>query len=327
MNWSLFQSIQQNIEPPFLSAVNGVTSTMVSAVSGVLNAAMVIFVVMIGYMTVSGRMSVPIRDLWLALIKGAVVAVAVTSDGYSQYFQNLFLTTLPNDVVNAITGAAGGSVSASAFDHVWNKAFAGGLAVWKNLSWTDIGLQILVAIYWMSGAVACAFGFLVWLASHILLGLFVAVGPLLVPMFMFPVTRSLFERWIGSMLSMIFLQIFVVVLLVVLTKAEETLLVNIAAINANPIAQIQILFGAIILFLVAAVVIVQLPGAAAALAGGMHFYAAQFATQTFGRATALGTNVRMGLASAGHAAQARLNSGRTMPPGPSLSTTRVRSTS
>jgi len=51
------------------------------------------------------------------------------------------------------------------------------------------------------GLRAGAFGFLVWMASHIILGLYVAVGPVLLATFLFPATRSLAERWVGSMLE------------------------------------------------------------------------------------------------------------------------------
>jgi hypothetical protein len=124
------------------------------------------------------------------------------------------------------------------------------------------------------------------------------------------------------MISMILLQVFVVTLLVVLTGAENALLANIAtAGGGNPIAQIQVLFGAIILFIIAAVIVVQLPGAATALAGGMHFHANSLARATFGKAVSLGqsgvSGARQLAGSAGKAAQRRLTAGRT--PGPSLS--------
>jgi type IV secretion system protein VirB6 len=324
MNWTLFSDIAKQIEDPLLQAVSGVTDTLISGVAGPFKAAMILYVAMVGLMIVSGRMTEPLRDTWGRLAKGAAVALFLTAGTYNQYVRDLFLNGIPNDIVNAITGAAGGSVDAAAFDHVWNKAFAGGLAVWKNLGTFDFGLMGVICIYWLAAAVATSFGFLVWLASHILLGLFVAVGPLIVGMFLFPATRSIFERWIGALLSMIFLQVFIVTLLVVLIGAENTLLANVtSAGGGNPMAQIQVLFGAIILFIIASVVVVQLPGAATALAGGMHFHANSLARATFGRSMALASRaaakVRQLAASQGRAARLRLTAGSV--PGPSMSTT------
>jgi type IV secretion system protein VirB6 len=322
MNWTVFNSIFDRVEQPLLDAVNGVSDALLAAVAGPLRAALVIYIALIGFMILAGKMTEPIRDTWGRFAKGAAIAGFLTAGTYNTYVRDFFLNGLPNDLNAAITGAAG-TVNAAAFDHVWNKAFSGGLAVWKNLSWTDFGLQLLIALYWMAAAIATAFGFLVWMVSHIVLGLYVAVGPILLGTFLFPATRSLFERWIGSMLSMILLQVFIVSLLVVLTGAENALLANIAtAGGGNPIAQIQVLFGAIILFVIAAVIVVQLPGASAAIAGGMHFHANSLARSTFGQAAAIGRRAAFGArqlaGSTGHTAQLRLT-GRTSPPGPSMS--------
>ena len=123
---------------------------------------------------------------------------------------------------------------------------------------------------------------------------------------------------------MIFLQVFIVTLLVVLIGAESTLLANITtAGGGNPMAQIQVLFGAIILFIIASVIVVQLPGAATALAGGMHFHANSLARATFGQSMTLASRTASGVrrlaASQGRAAQLRLTAGSA--PGPSMSTT------
>jgi type IV secretion system protein VirB6 len=324
MTWTLFADIAKQIEEPLLRAVSGVTDTLLSGVAGPFKAAMILYVAMVGLMIVSGRMTEPLRDTWGRLAKGAAVAFFLTAGAYNHYVRDLFLNGIPNDIVNAITGAAGGTVNAAAFDHVWNRAFAGGLAVWKNLGRFDFGLMVIIGLYWLAAAVATSFGFLVWLVSHILLGLFVAVGPLIVGMFLFPATRSIFERWIGALLSMIFLQVFIVTLLVVLIGAENTLLASItSAGGGNPMAQIQVLFGAIILFIIASVVVVQLPGAATALAGGMHFHANSLARATFGQSVALASRAAAGAlqlgASKGRAIQLRRTAGSA--PGPSMSTT------
>ena len=324
MNWGLFASIANQIENPLLNAVSSVADTLIAAVAAPFQAAMILYVAMVGLMIVSGRMSEPLRDTWGRLAKGAAVAFFLTAGGYNQYVRDLFLNGIPNDIVNTITGATGGHVDAAAFDHIWNKAFGGGLAVWKNLGTFDFGLMLVICMYWFAAAVATAFGFLVWLVSHILLGLFVAVGPLIVGMFLFPATRSIFERWVGLLLSMIFLQVFVVSLLVVLIGAENVLLGNItSAGGGNPMAQIQVLFGAIILFIIASVIVVQLPGAATALAGGMHFHANALVRATFGQSAARTSRAAGGAlrlaASQGRAAQLRLTARPT--PGPSMSTT------
>ena len=225
MNWAVFQSIFDQVETPLLQQVNAISDSLLGAVAGPLRAAMVIYVALVGVMIITGRMNEPLRDTWGRLAKGAAIAAFLTAGTYNQFVRDFFLNGLPNDLTAAITGGAG-TVNAGAFDVVWNKAFGGGLAIWKTLSFTDFGFELIIAIYWLAALVATAFGFLVWMASHIILGLYVAVGPVLLATFLFPATRSLAERWVGSMLSMILLQVFVISLLVVLTGAENSLLVQ-----------------------------------------------------------------------------------------------------
>ena len=283
MNWAVFQSIFDQVETPLLQQVNAMSDTFLGAVAGPLRAAMVIYVALVGVMIISGRMNEPLRDTWGRLAKGAAIAAFLTAGTYNRIVRDFFLNGLPNDLTATISGGAG-TVNAGAFDAVWNKAFGGGLAIWKTLSFTDFGFELIIAIYWLAALVATAFGFLVWMASHIILGLYVAVGPVLLATFLFPATRSLAERWVGSMLSMILLQVFVISLLVVLTGAENSLLVNINAAGGKAVEGIQIILGVVILFVVAGVIVVQLPAAAAAIAGGMHFYANTLARATFGQA-------------------------------------------
>ncbi|HUB49099.1 MAG TPA: type IV secretion system protein [Acetobacteraceae bacterium] len=305
--------------------MTNVSDSLIAAVAAPFQAALILYIAILGFMIISGRLSEPIRDTWGRIGKGAAVAFFLTAGSYDQYVRDLFLNGIPNDILDTITGATGGHIGADSFDHIWNKAFAGGLTVWKNIGTFDFGLVIVICLYWFAAAVATAFGFLVWLVSHILLGLFVAVGPLIIGMFLFPATRSIFERWVGLLLSMIFLQVFVASMLTVLIAAENWLLANVDSVgNGNPFAQVQVLFGAIILFIIACVAVVQLPGAATGLAGGMQFHANALARATFGRSLALASRTAAGAgrlaAAQGRAVQQHLTS--RPPPGPSMSVTR-----
>ncbi len=324
MNWSLFADIATQIEDPLLKAVSGVSDTLISGVAGPFRAAMILYVAMVGLMIMSGRMTEPLRDTWGRLAKGAAVAFFLSAGAYNQYVRDLFLNGIPNDIVNAITGAAGGSVNAAAFDHVWNKAFAGGLAVWKNLGRFDFGLMFIIGVYWLAAAVATSFGFSGLAGfSHSARSL---RGHRTTDRRHVPVPCDTFD------LRAVDRRIAVHDLPTGLHRhpagGADRCRERLACQHhqrrwGNPIAQIQVLFGAIILFIIASVIVVQLPGAATALAGGMHFQANALARATFGRSMALSARTAAGIrslaASQGRAAQFRLTAGSV--PGPSMSTT------
>jgi type IV secretory pathway VirB6-like protein len=51
--------------------------------------------------------------------------------------------------------------------------------------------------------------------------LYIAIGPLLIGLALFPATRSIFERWIGSLISCVILQIATIVLLYIVLAVEQ----------------------------------------------------------------------------------------------------------
>jgi type IV secretion system protein VirB6 len=308
MNWHVFAQLSGLIQPPVVAATQNVVGSMISAVAGILQSVLAVYIALTGYQMFTGHMAEPVRDVWLRIAKGAFVVFLLTAGNYTTYVTNLVLTGIPQDISTAL---GGNGISATVFDQIWNIAFKGGLAVWKHTIWYDFGLHLLIVAYWFAAAIACVLCFAIWQSAQILLALFVAIGPLVCVMLLFNATRSVFERWIGALLGMLFLQVMVIVLLTVLVRAENSLLQG-ALATPNVMAELQGLFAPIIMFGITALLVWQLPGAATALAGGMHFHAYALHQATFGKAaagastgaTALGSLAMRG-ASAGASGVAR----------------------
>jgi type IV secretion system protein VirB6 len=213
----------------------------------------------------------PFSEMEALLIKGAVALyIAANAAAYTGYVRDLLLYGLPSEINQAIAGATGGQpITAAIFDDVWNKAWVSGLAVYRNLSWTQIGLQFLVVVYWVVALLAVAAGFLIWLKAFVFLALLIATGPIFIGLFLFPALRGVTRGWLGSVLSNVILQIFSVALLVILLAAETELVARIARPgSANEIVQIQMLLGGMLLFVVCGWLALQLPGLAATIGGG-----------------------------------------------------------
>jgi type IV secretion system protein VirB6 len=344
--WTTFQDLYQQINTPIQTKATAIAGSFLSGIQGPLKAALAIYVAWIGYSILVGWIREPLTGTAWRLAKAGAIVFFLSAANYNQYILNFFLHDLPNSIASAISGQAG-TVGAQGLDHIWDNTFTAGLSVWKSLGTFDFGLELLVVVYWVVAAISLGFGFLVWVMSYFLLALYVAVGPAFVPMYLFSGTRGWAERWLGATLSMVLLQVFVTVVLVVLLAAEGTLLAGVTAAgnaapaasalpfdpmsglslpasgpittSANAIGQIQPLIGAIVLFFVALVAMVQLPGAAAAIAGGAHFHAGALAGASFGLgAAATYTAARAAArgAASGAAAIGRRIAGT---PGPSLS--------
>lgn len=324
-NYQIFQYIASRIENPFLDSVSQIVSALVSYAATPVQLALVIYIALTGVLVMRGYAAEGLGGLVGRAVKLCIVAwIATNGSVYADWVQTFVLTSLPADITQALNGVNGGTtITANSFDLIWNKAFGSGLQVWRSLGTFDFGESIVVVVFWASAIAACLAGFVIWFLSHVILGLFIAVGPLLIGLVLFSATRAIFERWIGAMLSCILLQVFTVIMITITIGVEAQIVQQIHDYaGTNPYEQIQLLFCAIIFFGFAAIVAVQLPGAATALAGGLHFHSgAMLRAATGAVATAVRGAGRAGLVTArGGVAATRFTWQRMRPPtGGSLS--------
>lgn len=320
--WALFQTLATDIQEPLL----GIVDDMIAGLSGPIGQVLRVGIaVMIGWLmlkaSLQGGNANPLSDLEGKLILGgAVYLIASQAANYHQWVSNLFLTQLGQEVSTLVSGG-GQAINGQVFDNIWNTAYVAGLAVYRELSWTDFGLQILIVVYWLVALVAIVVGFAIWLISYIILALLVGTGPIFVACAAFPPLRSLFERWIGAMIGCVVLQVFVVVLLTLLTKTETVMIGQIASGGSgNATAQLQLLLGGLALFLVCGFVLMHLPGAAQSVAGGLSFHAGSIVRGGTQTASAAVAGSHAAVAAGGRAVSAGIRSaaGRVAP-GRSLS--------
>ena len=294
-SYQIFQYISSRIENPFLDSVGQIVSSLVAYAAAPVQAALVIYIALTGILVMRGHAAEGLGGLVGRAAKLCLVAwIATNGSVYADWVQGFFLTTLPTDITQALNGLNGSTtIGANSFDVIWNKAFGSGLQVWRTLGTFDIGESIVVVVFWAAAIAACLAAFLIWFLSHVILGLFVAVGPLLIGLVLFPATRAVFERWIGAMLSCVLLQVFTVIMVTITLGVEAQIVEQIHGYTGtNPYEQIQLLFCAIIFFGFATMVAVQLPGAATALAGGLHFHTGAMVRAATGSAAAAARSTR-----------------------------------
>ena len=271
----IFQYLFDQIESPFLQYVGTLVNALISYAAAPLQAALVLYIALTGILIMRGHGSEPTNGLLGRIVKLCLVAwFATNGTAYATWVQDFFLNVLPNDIIQAVTAAGGNAtISAGSFDVIWQQSWQAGLQVWKVLDYWDVGEECAILLFWFAAIVACVAAFAIWFTSHVILGLFIIIGPLVLGLVLFPATRSIFERWIGSMISCVILQV-IVVIMVALVLNVEGLMVNKIALyhGTNQYDLLGILFGGIIFFAFSVLVTFQLPGFATALAGGLHFH-------------------------------------------------------
>lgn len=273
----VFQLIFDQMETPLLASVSGLVQAVSAYSQTVLPAALILYVALTGLLIMRGMGTFPTSEFLTRALKLALVVWFVT-DGttYSQYITDFALTKLPTELANAVSGASTGiSVGAGTFDSVWEPARDAGWRVWKQLSAADIGEEITVVAFWVLALASCVIGFTIWMLSHLILALFIIVGPLLIIAVLFPVTAAMFERWIGALISCVLVQFGVVVLLTLTLRTEAVLTAQVLAYSGpNVYAQLNLLLAIGAVFFFACILAWQMPNFANTLAGGLHFHGA-----------------------------------------------------
>ncbi len=284
----IFSQVNTLIEVPFLAQVDALIGTLVSWLAGPVATALVIYVALTGLMMMRGLSQETFAAVLGRIVRLCIVTwIVMSADVYNTWVRDLFLTALPMELANEITSTTGNAIpSAAAFDTIWRKALGVGMSVWSTLGWTDIGPSLAVIFMWVCAGVAVSFSYLVWLTSRIGLALVIAVGPIFVAFALFPATRSLFERWLGQVVQFVVLGVLAIMLLQLMILAEGTLVDQIVATSAasSPAQRLQMLLAVCVLFIICAMLAMQLPGLASSLAGGFSFHAGSLARLTFGNA-------------------------------------------
>lgn len=285
IQWQIFAYIVSQVETPLVAAVAEVLSAFLTFVTAPLRIALVLYIALTGLLIVRGEVSETGTILFGRILRMILVVWVVTGAGvYQRTVHDLFFSMLPNGLANALTSSGSVSViSAGSFDQVWLKAWRGGLEVWRTLGWSDIAEKAVVVLFWAVAILSTGFCFAIWLISRVILALYIALGPLLVPLVLFAATRAIFERWIGSLISCVILQVTTVVLLYIVLGVEQQVVGRIGIMGSvDPMGMLQVLLAGMIFFAVAAYVAFQLPAFAASLSGGLAFHTGALARATRG---------------------------------------------
>ena len=277
--WTIFSSFTAQVDAPLKAAVGSVVGQLFPSALQAFQGGLMIWIALLGYRLVWGRGAAPLQDMTMGIVTAAAVSSAMSLAVYNQYVTTLFLTDIPS----AVSSLAGGAFSVASFDALWGRAYAAGLRTWQAAGWSIsvIPIGFMIVVFWFVSLACIGLGYVVWLAAHVILYLAVAIGPLFFVAYLFPPVRGFFERWVGVLVSATVVQILVAVLLSVILAAETQLMGGISA-GGDPLAAMQMLLVAAILFVFCALLLKEVPGIGTALAGGVHFQAGRFTQAVVG---------------------------------------------
>lgn len=190
----------------------------------ILTLTVTLFLVLWGYNIMSGRS----QTLWVDFIgKAAIIVIVllgVTNAGYFNSILRVFFLQWPDQIASSLielTGGYGIEDVRNGLETCYAETFKAAETIWDEAGITDVllnllGILIIVAMTCFVGY-ACFLIALAKVACCILL----ALTPLMFLTLLFPLTRSIFERWLGMLFNYFFIVLLVYVILSFITDISQ----------------------------------------------------------------------------------------------------------
>ncbi|MDB5986955.1 MAG: hypothetical protein JWR16_2008 [Nevskia sp.] len=252
-------------------AVNGFLvagyGRMRDAIETPLRLCLSIFVAVYGILMLTGHTTLSVRGAFGRLGVMLFVYVLATNAGfYTNYIEQLFVQS-PNAIADVLVGGTGGGGQNAAMDQFYTTGMDAGDKLWSrgNL-YTPSPLFAALVVYVITLGVAAYAAFLLALAK-IGLAVLLILTPLFALFYLFGHTRRLFEGWLGQVIHYALVPILVYGVLALILSIAQAQVQQIDA-NAETATFPQVLELALA-GLVAILLLSQIPGVAAGIAGGI----------------------------------------------------------
>jgi type IV secretion system protein VirB6 len=273
MNPTPFTTMDSDFGTTFGTGIQTATSSLLSAVATPLMACVTLWIIVQGILVMRGDMDA--RGGLTRIIRVAFVVGILTSSGlYTSYVQTAFMTTIPN----WISTAAGGNVTSTVttpgvFDNMWSVTEHTIETVSGQLSTFDFIDAFSLSMIEISIAVLLMVTFAIYEFAITIIGVMVAVGPILIVGYLFEATKGVTDRWVGKLITYSILTLLINVTLNVVLQGEKAYMRAILTQQASGTAaipvEIKILLSLTMFFAMGAFIIVSLPLIAATLGGGL----------------------------------------------------------
>lgn len=276
---NVFDEFLKEFEQPITTFVSTSVSNLATFVDGPLRVAVLLYVVLYGFAVMRGAIAEPIQEFaWRAIRLVLIVLLASNASSFQQYVTDLFFTSLPKEIGNALAGSALDANSGAPFDKLLNKGIEVAQKIYDRAGLTDIAPALIAAILLVFTAVSGFLQFAILLYAKVGLAIVIALGPIFIALALFDATRPFAEAWTRQVANFLILHVLVVALVGLMLTSVQGFVEKYGADAASGGA---IIVGAVAISAVlglAAYIALQLPAIAGGLAGGGASLAARVVT-------------------------------------------------
>jgi type IV secretion system protein VirB6 len=273
MNPTPFTNMANNFGSAFGAGIQTSITSMLAAVTTPLLACVTLWIIVQGILVMRGDMDP--RGGITRIIKVALVVGILTSSGlYTNYVQTLFITTIPNWFATAAGGTQVAITSTPAtFDNMWQVTEHTVETICAQIPIYDVVDAVSVVLIELSIMILMVVTFAIYEFAIIVIGIMVAIGPVVIVGYLFEATKGVTDRWIGKLITYSLLTLLINVTLNVVLTGEKTYMRVILTQQASGLAavpvEIKVLIELAMFFAMGAFIVVSLPAIAATLGGGL----------------------------------------------------------
>jgi type IV secretion system protein VirB6 len=208
------------VQQPFTNGVSTTIQSVMSAIQGPLTALVVLWIIVTGILVMRGDVGVRTgitRIVGVSLVVGLLMSVTL----YNEYVVSFFTQGVPDFIGTALsngTATTGPDTFYQIFlntQKVFTQANVGVSAV-------NFAAAVMFALLDVLSTFPTLILFLFYELAKILIDLVVCVGPFVLPGYLFAATRSVADRFIGKLIGLCVLIVFVDILLSIIDGAINT---------------------------------------------------------------------------------------------------------
>ena len=284
-----FQTFWTWLNAQLTSYIGTNTALVAEALEPAIVTLATVYVVVWGYLQLTGRVEEPVvaglrRLITLAVVLGGALRLWL----YNSVIVDTFYRA-PAELAAFVVGAQD---PVATIDTIWERGGAVADYLWNNggVFSGDFGYYIAGAVVWVLMGLLCVYTMFLIALSGIALAVLLALGPLFIALLLFDATRRFFEAWLAQLANYALITILTVLLAALLLQlvksyAEQTAARGTAIATVDAVNMVLM---AVLVFLLMR----QVMPIAAGLAGGI-------ALSSFGTVSSLvGWGMRRGSAAA-----------------------------
>jgi hypothetical protein len=213
--YALFTLLWDHIVPPVDAGGAPLVTALMAKVGPWFKACALAYIVIMMLIAAWSNDSAAETKLFKALFLAGIIYTLTSSNAAYQYWIVGTIQGFINGISQAIAGAfnQGAPITADSYDAIGTRAFAVGLAVFKNLptwSFKAIPLGLAVIVYWFLSYGAIVVMFSLALVSRVGMSFLLDWAPVFVGFYFVPYTRRWTDGWLAVLMTSAFVQVFAI---------------------------------------------------------------------------------------------------------------------